>query len=179
MPKKKGGKKANQDDWEADLGDPIDPIAEAAKQAKEEAAEHDGDDEQATGGLLAALNKNRDRKKKKGRVVEDYVQGEDPTEQQTNTGVSLATVDLAAKVPLEANADDEDTFEQPRRKGQAGKAAPSTPDQEDDEDEEDAGTRMKTKKEKEKEKKEKEKQRKKEQVQLQHTPTRYDDANLV
>ena len=161
-PKKKGGKTSAQDNLEVDF---IDPIAEAVKKAKEEEAGHDNDgDDEAGGGLLAALNKNRDRKKKKGRVVEDYVQGEDPSEQQTNPDTPSAAIDLAAKLPQEAKADDEDEFGLPMKKGKAGKAAPSKPEQKDDEDEEDANGRVKTKKEKEKEKKEREKQRKKEQV---------------
>jgi translation initiation factor 5B len=161
-PKKKGGKKAH-DDWEDDLGETIDPIAEAEKQAKaQEAAEASGEDDMG-GGILAALRKNRAKKAKKGKVVEDFVEGEDPT--LDNDTPALA-IDLAAKAPEEATMDDEDVSGQPvkKAKGVKGKGKAADPLGGDVEENDDG--RLKTKKEKEKEKKEREKQRKKEQVSL-------------
>jgi translation initiation factor 5B len=157
-PKKKGGKKP-QDDWENDLGETPDPIAEATKNAKaEEAAADAAEDDDMGGGLLAALRKNRAKKVKKGKQVEDFVEGEDPTAHD-----DAPPGDLAAKAPQEATMDDEDVFGQPVKKGKEAKSKPKEDAAEDDE-ERHADGRVKTKKEKEKEKKEREKQRKKEQV---------------
>ena len=80
-PKKKGGKKQQQDDWEADLGESIDPAATATENGE---TAPDGDangdaDEAGAGGLLAALRKNKDKRAKKGKKqVDDFVEGEDP-----------------------------------------------------------------------------------------------------
>lgn len=173
-PKKKGNKKGN-DDWEAELGETIDPIAQAIEQAKaDEATKDAADDDQAGGGgLLAALKKNKGKRKNKGKQVEDWVEGEDPPQADGVDGdAAPQEVDLAAKAPQEATMDDEDTFEQPAKKGKGGKGGKQAKvekveeqePEEDDDGEEDAGGRVKTKKEKEKEKKEREKQRKREQV---------------
>jgi translation initiation factor 5B len=162
-PKKKSAKK-DQDDWENDLGESIDPIAEATKKAKEEEGAEDGEGDEAGGGLLAALKKNRARKVKKGKAIEDYVEGEDPAQENGEPGAPAEpAVDLSAKAPVEADMDDEDVFGQPVKKGKGGKAQQKSKEPEDD-DEQNAGGHLKTKKEKEKEKKEREKQRKKEQV---------------
>jgi len=181
MPPKKKGNKKNNDDWDEGLGEAADPIAAATQAAKEDEAAQD-DEEQAEGGgggLLAALRKNRGKKQKKGKVVEDFVEGEDPPETNGENGdAKELEVDLAAKAPEEADMDDEDVFAAPVKKGKGGKAAKggkATPDvaptpppePQDDEDGEGDGDdmddtgRIKTKKEKEKEKKEREKQRKK------------------
>jgi translation initiation factor 5B len=162
-PKKKGGKKA-QDDWENDLGETVDPVAEATKQAKAEEASGDaaGDDDMG-GGILAALRKNRAKKAKKGKHIEDFVEGEDPT----LDNAAPAPLDLAAKAPEEATMDDEDVFGQPDKKGKGAKGKGKTDDALEDV-EFHADGRVKTKKEKEKEKKEREKQRKKEQVGFNH-----------
>jgi translation initiation factor 5B len=160
-PKKKGGKKA-QDDWEADLGEAADPIAQATKDAKvDEAAQDDGDDDQG-GGLLAALRKNRSKKQKKGKVVEDFVEGEDPTAEDGDA----PAVDLSSKAPIEASMDDEDVFGQPMKKEKPGKGKQKEEEaaEDNDDDERGANGKLLTKKEKEKLKKEREKQRKKEQV---------------
>ncbi|KIV97960.1 translation initiation factor aIF-2 [Exophiala mesophila] len=159
-PKKKGGKK-QADDWEAELGETIDPIAEATEAAKKaEQAEDAADDAGAApGGLLAALRKNKDKRAKKGKTApNDFVDGEDP-----DAAISTPpATDLDAKAPTEATFDDEDDiFSGPIKKGKGGKKAeqPAPPA---DKDEEEGG--LKSKKEKEREKKEREKARKKEQA---------------
>jgi translation initiation factor 5B len=165
-PKKKGGKKP-ADDWENDLGETPDPIAAATEQAKATEAErnegqHDevNGEELGGGGLLAALKKNKAKRAKKGKPVEDFVEGEDPTAPEP----APAEVDLAAKAPEEATLDDEDVFAGPSKKGKGGKKQPEKAAPADaDSDREDGGG-LKSKKEKEREKKEREKQRKKEQV---------------
>jgi translation initiation factor 5B len=158
-PKKKGAKKA-QDDWENDQGEVADPIAEATNNAKAaEAAEDAAGDDDMGGGLLAALRKNRAKKVKKGKHVEDFVEGEDPTADN-----DAPALDLAAKAPQEATMDDEDVFGQPVKKGRAVKGKGKPDEEPEDDEERHADGRVKTKKEKEKEKKEREKQRKKEQV---------------
>ena len=183
-PKKKGGKKAN-DDWDEGLGEVADPIVAAVEKAK--AAEKDASDDELNGGggLLAALKKNRGKKAKKGKIVEDFVDGEDPPtngldgDRATSPAPETeAETNLAAKAPVEASIDDE--FDMPVKKGKAGKGtkelkkeAPKAetikpkedePDVDDEDDEEAVGGKVKSKKEKEREKKEREKQRKKEQV---------------
>lgn len=172
-PKKKGNKK-QQDDWEAELGETVDPIAQAEQEAKAAEAAKDAEDgdEQASGGaggLMAALRKNKAKKGKKGKPVEDFVEGEDPPAadgQDDANGTATPPVDFAAKAPEEANMEDEDVFGQPIKKGKGGKqqAKQEEDGDEEEEEEEETGGRIKTKKEKEKEKKEREKQRKKEQV---------------
>lgn len=172
-PKKKSGKKKADDNWEDEPGESIDPIAQATQQAKEEDAAKDAEEDgEMGGGLLAALRKNRGKKAKKGKIVNDFVEGEDAAADGVN-GDTLGDLreeepDLASKAPQEATFDDEDVFEQPAKGKKGGKAASSKQQQQNDEDrdedEEDEGGRMKTKKEKEREKKEREKQRKKEQV---------------
>jgi translation initiation factor 5B len=167
-PKKKGNKKG-QDDWEADLGETADPIAQAAQQAKDEEAAQEAPEDGMGGGLLAALKKNRGKKAKKGKVVEDFVEGEDPTTGSAD-GSAQPAVDIAAKAPQEATFDDgeEDVFGAPVKKGKGGKGGKQQEEEEEElnDDDEDAGGKVKTKKEKEKDKKEREKQRKKEQVSL-------------
>ena len=161
-PKKKGGKK-QADDWEAELGETIDPIAEATEAAKKaEQAEDAADDAGAApGGLLAALRKNKDKRAKKGKTApNDFVDGEDP-----DAAISTPpATDLDAKAPTEATFDDEDDiFSGPIKKGKGGKKA-EQPAEPADKDEEEGG--LKSKKEKEREKKEREKARKKEQVRV-------------
>lgn len=145
-PKKKGNKRQD-DDWENELGE--DPIAAATEDAKagEDAPGGEAEDEAPVGGLMAALKKNKKDRAKKGKPVEDFVEGEDP-----------APVDLEAKAPVEASIEDEDVFSVPKKPA-GGKKQPAK----DDEDEDDAGG-LKSAKQKEKERKEREKQRKKEQA---------------
>ncbi|KAF2101584.1 hypothetical protein NA57DRAFT_35215 [Rhizodiscina lignyota] len=175
-PKKKGGKKAANDDWDDGLGETPDPIAAATQAAKDEEATADPEEDgQGGGGLLAALKKNRKNKQKKGKVVEDFVEGEDPPGLNGDAEADKPPEeDLAAKAPEEANMDDEDVFAAPAKKGKGGKGAqqkkaeeepaPPPPADDDDDEDEGAGGKMKTKKEKEKEKREREKQRKREQA---------------
>lgn len=159
-PKKKG---KQNDDWEADLGETIEPAPAAP--ADEEAPE-DG----AGGGLLATLKKNKSNKKKKGKhVEEDYPDGEDlPTETGLNGHAeSNGVAGIASKAPEEATTDDLFAEQATKTKGGKGKQAkgPSTlAPNEDGDGDGDEGGGLKSKKEKEKEKKEREKQRKKEQV---------------
>lgn len=171
-PKKKGGKK-QADDWEADLGETIDPIAQATEAAKKAEAEEDAAEEgmNGGGGLLAALRKNKDKRAKKGKqVVNDFVEGEDPEAVQTAEPAD----NLDAKAPAEATFDDEDddVFAGNANKGKGAKGGKKQPDVTPNEDGEDGeGGGMKSKKEKEREKKEREKQRKKEQVSRRFKPT--------
>ncbi|KAF2683978.1 hypothetical protein K458DRAFT_303506 [Lentithecium fluviatile CBS 122367] len=149
-PKKKGIKKA-QDDWEADLGETVAPQDGAAAEPTPE--EPAAEDDAMGGGLMAALQR-RKKKGKKG-ADKDFVEGEDPTANESG-----AAEDIVAKAPEEANFDDDDVFAgnfKPK-KGKAAeeKAADTTGEAQD------GAPRVKTKAEKEKEKKEKEKQRKKE-----------------
>ncbi|KAI9695955.1 MAG: hypothetical protein M1820_008367 [Bogoriella megaspora] len=168
-PKKKGGKKQN-DDWDADMGETVDPIAQAEAEAKQDDAAKDAEEEEGGGGgLLAALKKNRGKKQKKGKVIEDFVEGEDPT--GAEEGDAAAGTNLESKAPEEATMDDEDVFAEPGKKGKGGKGGKQQLQRgkkDEDEGEVDDGAdddgRVKSKKEKEKEKKEKEKQRKREQA---------------
>jgi len=167
-PKKKGGKKA-QDDWEADLGEAVDPIAQAAEAAKEEEAANEANEQAMSGGLLATLKKNRGKKAKKGKVVEDFVEGEDPAIASADgDAAATSAAELATKAPQEATFDDgeEDIYSGPIKKANGNKGGKQEKDDEpkDDDEERDASGRVMTKKEKEKAKKEREKQRKKEQV---------------
>jgi len=172
-PKKNGNKKGN-DDWEDELGESVDPIAAATQEAKEAEAEAKAsngapDDEPARGGgLLAAIQKNRSKKQKKGLVLEDPVDGGSGAELEgSNDAGTNGQIDLATKVPEEASTDD--LFATGPAKGKGSKGGKQGMGKEEDKigdeanDDED-GNKMKTKKEKEKEKKEREKQRKKEQV---------------
>jgi translation initiation factor 5B len=166
-PKKKGGKK-QADDWENELGETVDPIAQATADAKKEEDENaaaDGDmNGSAPGGLLAALRKNKDKRAKKGKPVNDFVEGEDASEAAPTPPVD----DLESKAPVEGTFDDEedDVFAGNAKKGKGGKKqqGKAAADEDDKDDEEGDGGGVKSKKEKEKEKREREKQRKKEQV---------------
>ncbi|KAH8158264.1 hypothetical protein CIB48_g9984 [Xylaria polymorpha] len=159
-PKKKGGKKA-ADDWEADLGESIAPAngdAAPAADAPEEQAEN-GD--APVGGLMAMLNKNREKRKKKG-LSENFIDG-DSAQPATPEPTDIS----AFKPPQEATAEDE--FALPEKKGKGGKQNKNQPAAKapaaSAADEDDAGDgRMLTKAEKEKLRKEREKQRKKEQA---------------
>ncbi|KAI9789195.1 MAG: hypothetical protein M1816_006329 [Peltula sp. TS41687] len=183
-PKKKGNKKGD-DDWEAELGEVIDPIAAATVAAKEEDMAKERQTEDADdgagggGGLMAAIKKNKNKKQKKGKPTEDFVEGEDPPTaavNDANGGVPTEKdVDLSAKAPEEADMEEEDVFALPTKKGKPSKQGSKQQQQQqqkqgaggkgEDLDEEDDGEgKLKSKKEKEKEKKEREKQRKKEQA---------------
>jgi translation initiation factor 5B len=163
-PKKKNNKKA--DDWESELGESVDLIAAATQATKEEEAAKDADEEEAfpATGLMAAMKKNRNKRKNKGKPVDDFGGDEDQP--------AAEIPDLAVKAPEEATMEDE--FALPEKKGKARGAAngatkPAKPakdenDEDDEEEERGADGKLLSKKEKEKLKKEREKQRKKEQV---------------
>jgi translation initiation factor 5B len=171
-PKKKGNKKAQNDDWEAELGESVAPQDGAAADAKPEdvAAEDDA----SGGGLMAALAKRGKKKNKKGANPE--VEGEDPPP------VDGADEDFESKAPQEGtfDGDDDDVFAgnygKKKGKGSGGAAAAAAkadepveePVEARSESPADGAPRVKTKAEKEKEKKEKEKQRKKELVRSWH-----------
>jgi translation initiation factor 5B len=162
-PKKKGGKK-QADDWEADLGETIDPIAQASADAQKADGDQDGAEDgemNGGGGLLAALRKNKEKRAKKGKaVLNDFVEGEDAD----GAAPTPPTADLDAKAPTEATFDDneEDVFAGNVKKGKGGKKQQETAAAGEDDGDEGGG--VKSKKEKEREKKEREKQRKREQV---------------
>jgi len=171
-PKKKGSKKQADDDWEAELGEAVPPAngdysidTSAVATTPQENGDDDG---QMGGGLLAALKKNRNKKAKKGKVLDnDFVEGEDPTAAPDTDGNNFSN-----KQPEEATFDDndddddddgddgDDVFAGNAKKGKGGatgKAAETTT-KEETKDTEDAGDedgvgKVKSKKEKEKEKK--------------------------
>lgn len=149
-PKKKGNRKQD-DDWEAELGESIAPVSEQPKDATPADAAPEEDD--MGGGLLAALRKNKNKKAKKGKPVNDFVEGEDATEQANGD------VDFSSKQPEEGTVDQEDVFAG-KKKQKPAKATPPAPASVEG----DGEIRVKTKKEKEREKREREKQRKREQV---------------
>jgi translation initiation factor 5B len=153
-PKKKANKK--NDDWESELGEAPES-ASAAPETKDEPADADPEDEFPAGGLMAVMRKKQ-KKNKKGKQTEDFVEGEDPPTEDKP--------DMAEKAPVEASIEDE--FALPEKKGK-GKNAPARPAKDDeDEDEEERGVdgKVLTKAQKERLKKEREKQRKKENVSL-------------
>lgn len=145
-PKKKGNKR-QEEDWEAELGETAAPTEAPAEDEAQNDGENAAEEEQSGGGgLMAALRKNKARKAKKGKPVNDFVEGED------------AGADLASKQPEEGTFDEDDVFAGKPKKIIKEVAPPSAPASDEGE------FRVKSKKEKEKEKKEREKQRKKEQV---------------
>lgn len=148
MPPKKKGNKKGQDDWEADLGEPIAPPGANDDPAAADA--NDDEDGAGGGGLMAMLRKNKEKRKKKGLPEEEPV--DDPPADET-----------APAVAQEANLDDE--FALPEKKGKGGaKGKQAAKKDEADVEEYGEGGRVLTKAEKEKAKREREKQRKKEQV---------------
>ena len=171
-PKRKGIKKVN-DDWEAELGEIISSTAGFVEgsQAAETAdnIEDDVGGVSEAGGLMAALKKNKSRKQKKGKGIDErFSDGEDPV---VTNGIDGGESDNAPPIEvadkLSELATTDDTFGMAAMKDDCGKgnqakAAENIKDAGDVSDE-DRGT-LKSKKEKEKERKEREKQRKKEQV---------------
>ena len=133
------------------------------------------------GGLLAALKKNKTRKAKKGKFVEeDFVEGEDPVDDDYDDDGERDGVNefAGAKAPVEAQAEDVFAAEPIKGKGKSGGAGKvggksgggggKKVDAEEEDGDGDAadGGGVKTKKGKEREKKDREKARKKEQVSL-------------
>ncbi|KAL6704250.1 eukaryotic translation initiation factor 5B [Coniothyrium glycines] len=151
MAPKKGKKKQQDDDWEAELGETVAPQTDAAADTKPKDAAPE--EEAPANDLMAALQRRGKNKKKKNQAFE--MEGEDPTADGAND-------DFASKAPREANLDDDDddvfagNYGKKKAKGGAEKK------EEPQDENTDVGPRVKTKAEKEKEKKEKEKQRKKE-----------------
>jgi translation initiation factor 5B len=168
-PKKKGNKKAQQDDWEADMGESIAPQDGTAEEPKAEEAP--AEDEAAGGGLMAALQ--RRGKKKKHKAADFELEDEDPTVEAADG----ASTSLDSKAPQEATFDDDDddvfAGNYGKKKGKGGGAKKKEEAQEEPTEPVGDAGRVKTKAEKEKEKKEKEKQRKKELVCVTHTPEAY------
>ncbi|RLL97167.1 hypothetical protein CFD26_104731 [Aspergillus turcosus] len=161
-PKKKGNRKQD-DDWEAELGESIAPVSE---QPQEEApADAAPEDDGMSGGLLAALRKNKNKKAKKGKPVNDFVEGEDATE------VANGDADFSSKQPEEGTFDEEDVFAG-KKSQKPAKATPPPPAEPEGEGE----FRVKSKKEKEREKKEREKQRKREQAAKKKTEPKAEPA---
>jgi translation initiation factor 5B len=160
MAPKKGKKKVQDDDWEAELGESIVPQNQPDAAADPKPEEAGADDDAMGGGLMAALQRRGKKKGKKGANVD--VEGEDPAAAQPDAPPADSFED---KAPQEANFDDDDVFagNYGKKKAKGGAAAadkaeaPATPPADDT-------PRVKTKAEKEREKKEKEKQRKKELV---------------
>ncbi|KAH8725591.1 hypothetical protein GQ44DRAFT_652224 [Phaeosphaeriaceae sp. PMI808] len=151
-PKKKGNKKAQEDDWEAEMGESIAPQNDGAEAKPDDAIP---EEEASGGGLMAALQRRGKKKKNKGGDFE--LEGEDPL--QDGEGGT----EFGSKAPQEGtfDDDDEDVFAGNYGK-KKGKGAAAEKKEEPQPEQADDGTRVKTKAEKEKEKKEKEKQRKKE-----------------
>ncbi|PQE23260.1 Eukaryotic translation initiation factor 5B protein [Rutstroemia sp. NJR-2017a BVV2] len=152
-PKKKNNKK--NDDWEAELGETPEPVnAAPAEETKDSPAEADPEDEFPQGGLMAMMRKKQ-KKAKKGKQTEDFVEGEDPP-------AADGQVDsLADKAPVEASIDDEFALPEKKGKGKNAQAKAAKADDAED-DERGADGKVLTKAQKEKLKKEREKQRKKE-----------------
>lgn len=155
-PKKKGNKKQD-DDWEAELGETIAPVAESTDVADTNDAAAPEAEEPAPGGLMGIMRKRKEKRKDKG-LSEDFPAAETETE-------TAPAEDLTTKAAQEATMDDE--FALPEKKGKGGKGnnkQQGAPKASGGDDETDASGRVLTKAEKEKLKKEREKQRKKENV---------------
>ena len=166
-PKKKQGKP--DDDWENELGEdpsqeppstnrdgpPGELNGDSVAQQDQEQSESGGNDG-AGGGLLAALQKNKNRRAKKGKPVQEFTEGEDPP--------GLTGLNINGNAPQEANLEEDELFSGTAQKGKTEKAGSEKTAGDLDAGKEDGGGGLKSKKEKEKEKKEREKQRKKEQV---------------
>ncbi|KAJ4308135.1 eukaryotic translation initiation factor 5B [Neodidymelliopsis sp. IMI 364377] len=156
MAPKKGKKKQQDDDWEAELGETVTTENDALAQEAQAAEEGGAEEEAMGGGLMAALQRRGKKKNKKGANTE--VEGEDPPAADGGD-------EFADKAPQEASFEDDDdvfagNYGKKNKKGGAAAAAPAEKAEEPAAETE--APRMKTKAEKEKEKKEKEKQRKKE-----------------
>lgn len=152
MAPKKGNRK--QEDWEAELGESIPAAGGDSPTEDAPPAEGGADGEAAgSGGLLAALRKNKNKKAKKGKPANDFVEGEDASEGANGDA------DFSSKQPEEGTFDEDDVFAGKKNKPIKAVETPAAEPEDDD-----SGPRVKTKKEKEREKKEREKQRKREQV---------------
>ena len=154
-PKKKTNRKP--DDWESELGETLERVpAVGPPEDKDIPAEAAPDDEFPAGGLMAMMRKKQ-KKSKKGKQTDDFVEGEDPP---TEDGP-----DLAEKAPIEATIDDEFALPEKKEKAKNVLAIPIR-ELDDEDDERGADGKVLTKAQKERLKKELEKQRKKENVLL-------------
>ncbi|KAK3688143.1 hypothetical protein B0T22DRAFT_439706 [Podospora appendiculata] len=151
-PKKKGNKKGG-DDWEAELGESIAPPA-----ANTDAAAEGEDEEPAAGGLMNLLRKKKEKRKKMG-LSEEF-----PEAEKEAVVDNEPVLYLAEKAPQEANLDDEFALPDKKGKGGKGKQQEKPAAAAKDDEERGADGKVLTKAEKEKLKKEREKQRKKEQA---------------
>lgn len=171
--KDKKNKKAADDDWENEIGEDLTQKAKPAAEEPPAAPSEAPADDDLGGGLMNAIRKNAEKKKKKGKGT--AVKAEPPVEDVT-TPTGVDTPPPASKAPVEVTEIDDDDFGG-AKKGKKGKAAqpkavvvekvveePSVHGSEAGDDDEAETGRVKSKKEKEKEKKEREKQRKKEQA---------------
>ncbi|KAI9799559.1 MAG: hypothetical protein M1825_004485 [Sarcosagium campestre] len=173
-PKKKSNKKGN-DDWESELGEavpPSDPTLEATTESSTPNganAEDESTEVNGGGGLMAAIKKNKSKKQKKGKPVNDFVDGEDATgDALAAEGTGIGSIDLDAKAPQEADAADEiSSIPSKTGKGSQEQAKKPLGQQDGGAGEE---PHVKSKKEKEKEKKEREKLKKREQATKKKTP---------
>ncbi|KAI5307358.1 hypothetical protein KEM56_006028 [Ascosphaera pollenicola] len=155
-PKKKGNKKRQDDDWEAELGESIPATDPPADKQEQQPADEAAEDENMGGGLLAALKKTKGKGKKKGgkQQQNDFVEGED-----------AALASPQAKEPEEGTFDEDDVFAgSAERTKEIAAAAKAKAAEEQMKKATEPAPAMKSKKEKEREKKEREKQRKKEQA---------------
>lgn len=128
MPPKKKGNKASQDDWEAELGEPIAPAASASSNnAIAEAKGENKDEAGGAGGLMAMLRKNKEKRKKKGLQDKDFVTGEDPP------GFTSAAAE-STKAPEEASTQE---FALPNKKAKEDGKAKQSPKKDKPDDVED------------------------------------------
>jgi translation initiation factor 5B len=154
-PKKKNNNKKGADDWEAELGETPE-LSTALQETKEETAEADPEDEFPAGGLMAMMRKKQ-KKNKKGKATEGFVEVEDPPVENQP--------DLVEKAKAPAEASIEDEFALPEKTEKLKNApAEASMDGDDENEERGADGKVLTKAQKEKLKKEREKQRKKENV---------------
>ena len=161
------------DEWEADLGETIDPASTTLETPNDTVENEDGGGNGGGGGgLMAAIKENKTRKQKKRDPLSDPADGQTildlPSKVADRATLGNAKTDAAAKSLQEANVLDSDAVSDAKKskvlpqrsKSQQGNDQPGK----DASEEGDEDNRLRSKKEKEKEKKEREKQRKKEQV---------------
>ncbi|KAF7447233.1 eukaryotic translation initiation factor 5b [Pyrenophora tritici-repentis] len=131
-PKKKGNKKAQNDDWEAELGESVTPQDAAPAEPEPEDAAAAADDDVAGGGLMAALAKRGKKKNKKGANPE--VEGEDPPAADGADG------EFENKAPQEGTFDDDEddvfagNYGKKKAKGSAAVAKAEEPAEEKTDD---------------------------------------------
>lgn len=166
-PKKKGGRKGGNDDWEAELGESIAPVNAASPNDANANNEDPAAGGGGGGGLMGLMRKTKEKRKKKG-LSEDWIdEATAAADGDAQQPASEPVPDLSAKAAQEANLEDEFALPEKKTKGGKGKqqqqqqkAAPEKEEVADGQE----PIRVLTKAEKERLKKEREKQRKKEQV---------------